>query len=41
MAATTLSASESSTTNVSSAFGRNRDSKTRPRYSCVIPRSRP
>ena len=23
------------------AFGRNRDSKTRPRYSCVTPRSRP
>ena len=27
--------------NVSSAFGRNRDSKTRPRYSCVTPRWRP
>src|SRR5215471_4445157 len=33
--------SSSATTNVSSAFGRNRDSNTRPRYSCVIPRCRP
>src|SRR5207248_9229589 len=37
----TSAANESSTTNVSSAFGRKRDSNTRPRYSCVIPRSRP
>src|SRR3954469_6234987 len=34
-------ASASATTKVSSAFGRKRDSNTRPRYSCVIPRSRP
>src|SRR3954452_16292266 len=31
----------SSTTKTSSAFGRKRDSKMRPRYSCVIPRWRP
>ena len=34
-------ASASATTKVSSAFGRKRDSNMRPRYSCVIPRSRP
>ena len=28
-------------TKISSAFGRNRDSKMRPRYSCVTPRWRP
>src|SRR5215208_1001523 len=39
--AATAAASSSATTNVSSAFGRKRDSKTRPRYSCVIPRCRP
>jgi nitrogen regulatory protein P-II 1 len=39
--AITTGASSSSTTNVSSALGRKRDSKTRPRYSCVIPRCRP
>src|SRR6266516_2583826 len=37
----TAAARWSSTTNVRSAFGRKRDSKTRPRYSCVIPRWRP
>src|SRR6185295_5198041 len=41
IAPTTASAISSGTTNVSTAFGRNRDSKTRPLYSCVIPRSRP
>ena len=39
--ATTSSAMPSATTKTSSAFGRKRDSKTRPRYSCVTPRSRP
>ncbi len=41
IAATTRSASPSRTMNVSSALGRNRDSNTRPRYSCEIPRCRP
>ena len=41
IAATASSTIASETTNVSSAFGRKRDSKTRPRYSCVTPRSRP
>ena len=35
------SARSSFTTNVRTAFGRNRDSKIRPRYSCVMPRWRP
>ena len=37
----TSSAFESSTTKTSNAFGRKRDSNTRPRYSCVMPRCRP
>src|SRR5205807_7023166 len=41
IAARTRSTRSSSTTNSSSAFGRKRDSKMRPRYSCVIPRCRP
>src|SRR5205807_9202033 len=41
IAATTAGAIPSSTTNVSSAFGRKRDSNTRPRYSWVTPRCRP
>ena len=41
IASTTASARASSTTKTSSAFGRKRDSKTRPRYSCVMPRCRP
>src|SRR3954451_21907176 len=41
MAAVTSSTCRSATTKTSIAFGRNRDSKTRPRYSCVTPRSRP
>src|SRR5436190_2833155 len=41
IAPTTAGATSSSTMNVSSAFGRKRDSKTRPRYSCVTPRWRP
>src|SRR2546425_1375962 len=41
IASTTVSAIEVSTMNTSSALGRNRDSNTRPRYSCVTPRSRP
>src|SRR5204862_343429 len=39
--ATTRSACSSATTKTSSAFGRNRDSNTRPRYSCVMPCCRP
>src|SRR5262249_57501612 len=39
--AATSAASSSATMKISSALGRNRDSNTRPRYSCVIPRSRP
>src|SRR5207247_6673552 len=38
IAATTAAAIPSSTMNVSSAFGRKRDSNTRPRYSWVTPR---
>ena len=38
IASTTAGASSSRTTNVSCAFGRKRDSNTRPRYSCVTPR---
>src|SRR5204862_457228 len=41
MAAITPSTISSRTMNIRCAFGRKRDSKTRPRYSCVIPRSRP
>src|SRR5215208_2657839 len=41
IASTTARTAWSSTTKVRSAFGRNRDSNTRPRYSCVIPRWRP
>src|SRR6266850_4732682 len=41
IAVITSSAISSATTKTSIAFGRNRDSKTRPRYSCVTPRSRP
>jgi len=41
IASTTASARKSSTTKMRSALGRKRDSKTRPRYSCVTPRSRP
>src|SRR6185295_10949803 len=41
IAATTASTFSSSTTKIRSAFGRKRDSNTRPRYSCVTPRSRP
>ena len=41
IASITGAASSSATTNVSRAFGRNLDSNTRPRYSCVIPRWRP
>src|SRR5690348_7658240 len=41
IAATTAAAISSSTMNVSRAFGRKRDSNTRPRYSCVTPRWRP
>src|SRR4051794_25345952 len=41
IAAVTSSRCRSATTKTSIAFGRNRDSKTRPRYSCVTPRSRP
>src|SRR5204863_371968 len=40
IASTTAGAISSSTMNASSAFGRKRDSKTRPRYSCVTPRWR-
>ena len=38
IAATTPSALSAATTKTSIAFGRNRDSKIRPRYSCVMPR---
>src|SRR5207244_4424229 len=41
IAATIGSALSSSTMKTSSAFGRKRDSNTRPRYSCVTPRWRP
>src|SRR6185312_71998 len=41
IAATTASTLASSTTKISIAFGRKRDSNTRPRYSWVTPRSRP
>ena len=41
IASTTRPARSSGATKTSSAFGRKRDSKTRPRYSCVIPRWRP
>src|SRR6266536_1125880 len=41
IAATTAGAISSSTMNASRAFGRKRDSKTRPRYSWVTPRWRP
>src|SRR5918994_257744 len=41
IAATTPPAISSATTKVRTAFGKNRDSKVRPRYSCVIPRWRP
>ena len=41
IAATTSSARSSSTTKTRRAFGRNRDSKTRPRYSWISPRCRP
>src|SRR5690349_9806290 len=41
IAATTAAAISSSTMNVSRAFGRKRDSNTRPRYSGVTPRWRP
>ena len=37
----TASAISSWTRKVRTAFGRNRDSNTRPRYSCVMPRCRP
>src|SRR6266542_1492700 len=40
-APTTPAARSFSTTKISRALGRKRDSKTRPRYSCVIPRCRP
>src|SRR5215475_6146766 len=41
IASTTAGATSSSTMNVRRAFGRKRDSKTRPRYSWVTPRWRP
>src|SRR5690348_2729895 len=41
IASITFSTISSRTTNTSSAFGRKRDSKRRPRYSWVTPRSRP
>src|SRR4051812_23220772 len=41
IAASTASAISSFTTKVRTAFGRKRDSNTRPRYSCVMPRWRP
>ena len=41
IASATASAISSRTRNISRAFGRKRDSNTRPRYSCVIPRCRP
>ena len=41
IASTTPAASSSFTTKKRYALGRNRDSNTRPRYSCVIPRWRP
>jgi len=41
IASTTASARSSSTMNIRCAFGRNRDSKMRPRYSWVTPRWRP
>src|SRR5262249_10203629 len=41
IARTTASTFSSSTMKMSSAFGRKRDSKMRPRYSCVTPRCRP
>ena len=41
IASRTPSASSSRTMNVISALGRKRDSNRRPRYSCVIPFSRP